>query len=104
MEVAIIFSSLLWHTSKWFSNEKKWAHDLKKNDAVLINVWTLQYSIKRSIINVDFMMTLILSHEVLLFPPRSTSPKSKDLKIKREKDVKKEEEEETEKKKEKVLY
>lgn len=50
------------------------------------------------------MMTLILSHEVLLFPPRSTSPKSKDLKIKREKDVKKEEEEETEKKKEKVLY
>lgn len=40
----------------------------------------------------------------LLFPSRSTSPKSKDLKIKREKDLKKEEEEEDEKKKEKVLY
>lgn len=46
-------------------------------------------------------------HFTLLFYSfflRSTSPKSKDLKLKREKDVKKEEEEEAEKKKDKVHY
>lgn len=38
----------------------------------------------------------------LFYPFRSTSPKSKDTKIKREKDVKLEEEDQEEKKKEKV--
>lgn len=66
-------------------------------------VWICMQCLDILNITINNVNISLLGYKVFaFFPLRSTSPKSKDLKIKR--DVKKEEDEEDEKKKKKVPY